>query len=42
VAEFSRAMYNSVANYTETMGFMDYEQRVLQHYHWGITGPEKG
>lgn len=42
VVEFTRAMYDSVANYTETIGFMEYEERVLQHYHWGITGPEKG
>jgi hypothetical protein len=42
VAEFSAAMYDSVANYTETVGFMEYEERVLQQYHWGITGPEKG
>ncbi|MBW7997019.1 MAG: GNAT family N-acetyltransferase [Candidatus Glassbacteria bacterium] len=42
VVEFSQAMYDSVANYTETMGFMEYEEKVLQHYHWGTTGPEKG
>lgn len=42
VGEFARAMNDSVANYTETMGFMEYEARVLQKYYWGITGPEKG
>ncbi len=42
VEQFARAMYGSVANYTETMGFMEYEERSLQQYHWGITGPEKG
>ena len=42
VEQFADAMYGSVANYTETMGFMEYEERSLQQYHWGITGPEKG
>ncbi len=42
VERFSNAMYGSVANYTETMGFMEYEERSLQQYHWSITGPEKG
>ncbi len=42
VEQFTRAMYDSVANFTESMGFMEYEERSLQQYHWGITGPEKG
>lgn len=42
VEQFAKVMYGSVANYTETMGFMEYEERSLQKYHWGITGPEKG
>jgi GNAT superfamily N-acetyltransferase len=42
VQEFSETMNRSIDNYTETMGFKDYEAQVLQHYYWGITGPEKG
>ncbi len=42
VERFTSAMHGSVTNYTETMGFMEYEERSLRQYHWGITGPEKG
>ncbi len=42
VRDFERTMFGSVANYTETVSFMEYEQRVLKDYYWGITGPEKG
>ncbi|MEA2062908.1 MAG: GNAT family N-acetyltransferase, partial [Gemmatimonadota bacterium] len=42
VEAFAGTMRASTANYTETMGFMEYEARVLQKYYWGITGPEKG
>ncbi|HUU29462.1 MAG TPA: GNAT family N-acetyltransferase [archaeon] len=42
VQEFERTMQASVANCTETAGFMEYEDRMLQKYYWGITGPEKG
>jgi GNAT superfamily N-acetyltransferase len=42
VREFRDTMYQSVANYSRTVGFMDYEKRVLQKNFWGITGPEKG
>ena len=42
VGEFAETMNASVANCTETAGFMEYEDRVLQKYYWGITGPEKG
>ena len=42
VQEFADAMYASVANCTETLGFMEYEKRCLQKYYWGISGPEKG
>ena len=42
VQAFAGTMRAAVANYTETMGFLEYEARVLQKYYWGITGPEKG
>jgi len=42
VQDFAGTMRASVANYTETMGFLEYEAKVLQKYYWGITGPEKG
>jgi len=42
VVEFARTMHSSVANYTETVGFMEFEERVLQKKLWGTTGPEKG
>ncbi len=42
VQAFTVTMQASVANYTETLGFLEYENRVLQKYYWGITGPEKG
>ncbi|MBN2289029.1 MAG: GNAT family N-acetyltransferase [Candidatus Glassbacteria bacterium] len=42
VEAFTQTMRASVANYTETMGFLEYEANVLQQYYWGITGPEKG
>jgi GNAT superfamily N-acetyltransferase len=42
VLEFARTLYRSVANYTETLGFMQLEERELQKKVWGTTGPEKG
>jgi GNAT superfamily N-acetyltransferase len=42
VRDFEQTMRAGVANYTETMGFMEYEEKVLQDCYWGITGPEKG
>jgi len=42
VADFAETMYGSIANYTESVGFMEYEARELQKYYWAITGPEKG
>ncbi|GAG03626.1 unnamed protein product, partial [marine sediment metagenome] len=42
MAGFAESMHRSVANYTETKGFMEFEQRELQKKLWGTTGPEKG
>ena len=42
VREFAAALHASVANCTETRGFMEYEERCLRKYYWGISGPEKG
>ncbi|MFH1759463.1 MAG: GNAT family N-acetyltransferase [bacterium] len=42
VAEFANTMFGSVANYTETLAYMEYERKHLQEKFWGITGPEKG
>ena len=40
--KFAEIMNKSVYNYTETIGFMEYEKNVLQKKLWGTTGPEKG
>ena len=42
VIQFAETMNSCVANCTETRAFLEYEDRVLQKYYWGITGPEKG
>jgi hypothetical protein len=42
VVEFARTLHQSVGNYTETVGFMQLEERELQKKVWGTTGPEKG
>jgi len=42
VTDFAGTMHGAVANYTETSGFMEFEERVLQKKLWGTTGPEKG
>ena len=42
VAAFGQTMARSVPNYTETRGFMEFEQRELQKKLWATTGPEKG
>ena len=42
VDEFAETMHDSIANCTESLAFLEYEQQVLQKYYWGITGPEKG
>lgn len=39
---FRETMAKSVYNYTETLGFMQFEKNELQKRFWGITGPEKG
>lgn len=42
VLQFAGTMNAAVANCTQTRAFLEYEDRVLQKYYWGITGPEKG
>ncbi len=42
VIQFAETMNSCVANCTQTRAFLEYEDRVLQKYYWGITGPEKG
>ena len=42
LVRFAETMEKAVANYTETAGFMEFEERVLQQKLWGTTGPEKG
>jgi GNAT superfamily N-acetyltransferase len=42
VKSFEQTMNGSVANYTETIAYMEYERKCLQEKFWGITGPEKG
>ncbi len=42
VIAFAETMHRSVANYTETAGFMEFEERALQKKLWATSGPEKG
>jgi len=42
VIAFAETMHRSVGNYTETVGFMEFEERQLQKKLWGTSGPEKG